>query len=76
MFIDGADMWKRVWNEICRTEDCPECGGTGRIHYEGLVPLECTGCNGTGIKGDPVKGAIVAIVISLVTTVPFLYWAF
>lgn len=69
-------MWKKVCDELFRTEECPECKGTGRITYEGLVPLQCTGCNGTGIKGDPVKGAIVVMLVALVTTVPFLYWLF
>ena len=63
----------QVWDRMFAHEDCPKCKGTGRFVHEGMIPLTCDDCNGTGIKGDARLGAVVMLVVFMLTVVLPLY---
>lgn len=46
---------------------CPECNGSGRDLM--FTDESCTGCNGTGIQGNPGLGAIILFAAAA------LFWA-
>lgn len=66
---------KQVCDRSFPREDCPECKGTGVGPHGVLIPYQCDGCNGTGIKGDPVMGLVIMMVVFLLTVVlPLWLW--
>lgn len=66
---------RAAMKQVFAHKDCPACGGSGRLCHEGMVPLACDRCNGTGIKSDPLVGAVVMPVVFVLTVVlPVLLW--
>jgi DnaJ-class molecular chaperone len=56
-------------------KDCPACGGSGYIPHGTLIPLSCDGCNGSGIKSEPLIGALVMPAVFVLTVVlPVWLW--
>ena len=50
-------------------EQCRACRGRGSNYGQ-----FCPDCNGTGIKGDPRKGCIIAGLTVVLTIAPFAYY--
>lgn len=52
---------------------CPHCKGEGRFWCEGMTPVTCNDCDGTGQQGDARVGAVV-ILATAVSTVYAVKW--
>lgn len=54
---------------------CPDCNGTGRLEFEGLMPRTCDRCNGQGTYTNPVALIVGLALIVITTLVPLgLIW--
>jgi DnaJ-class molecular chaperone len=68
-------MLQNMAQQALGKDDCRYCRGTGVIEAGAMTPYECTSCNGTGRRGNPVLGFTV-LLLSVVSTIVPVVWFF